>query len=213
MSSSALESRVSETEWALRELAYAQLRTERSIELLSYEMKEFKTEMRAFKDEMHTFKDEMRTDRRSLNRQWGDLANRFGTIVEDIVAPGIPGVLRRYFNVAEPELDLLMVRPRRRHPGIPDKRREFDVIAITTDTLYVNETKATMRHEYIDSFADTYLEVLDYFPEYGGRDVVPIMSSLYLELDMVEHITRCGMYALQMSDDSMDCVNFEALAR
>ncbi|MCG8478253.1 MAG: hypothetical protein MI724_04085 [Spirochaetales bacterium] len=204
--SSALESRVSEIEWALRELAYAQLRTERSVELLSHEMKEFKTEMR-------TFKDEMRTDRRSLNRQWGDLANRLGTIVEDIVAPNIPGVLGRYFDVAEPDIDLLMVCPRRRHPNIPDKRREFDVIAITAGTLYVNETKATMRREYVDSFADTYLEVLDYFPEYGGRDVVPIMSSLYLEPDMVGHITARGMYAMQMSDDSMYFVNFEAIAR
>ncbi len=211
--SSALEPRVSEIEWALKELAYAQLRTERSIELLSHEMKEFKEEMRTFKEEMHTFKDEMRADRRSLNRRWGDLANRLGTIVEDIVAPNVPGVLGRYFNVAEEDLDLLMVRPRRRHPNTPGKRREFDVIAVTAGTLYVNETKATMRREYIDSFADTYLEVLDYFPEYGGRDVVPIMSSLYLEPDTVARITERGMHAMQMSDDTMDLANFEAVAR
>ena len=65
----------------------SQLRTEA-------ELREFKDEMRAFKDEMHVFKDEMRAFKdemlefkeenrrqtRQMNRQWGELANRLGTL-------------------------------------------------------------------------------------------------------------------------------------
>jgi cytochrome c556 len=42
-------------------------------------------EMADFKAEMADFKDEMRADRRAMNKRWGEIANRLGTIVEDIV--------------------------------------------------------------------------------------------------------------------------------
>ena len=47
-------------------------------------------EMQDFKDEMRTFKDEAESDRKRMNKQWGELANKVGTAVEDIVAPNIP---------------------------------------------------------------------------------------------------------------------------
>jgi len=46
------------------------------------EMREFKDEMREFKNDMSEFKDEMRAARRALDKKWGDLANKMGTIIE-----------------------------------------------------------------------------------------------------------------------------------
>lgn len=46
----------------------------------------FEEEMRAFKDEMRTFKDNVEKDIKRINKQRGELANKMGTIVEDIVA-------------------------------------------------------------------------------------------------------------------------------
>ena len=64
-------------------------------------MREFKDEMREFKDEMREFKDEMpeykewsRNQIKTMNRQWGDLANKMGTLAEDLVAPSVPRILR-----------------------------------------------------------------------------------------------------------------------
>jgi hypothetical protein len=236
--STAREPRVSDLERALKELAYAQLRTERSLEQLSDEliafkdemrefkgemlafkdeMREFKGEMLAFKDEMATFKDEMATfkdemqrDRREMNRQWGDLANRLGTLVEDIAAPNIPGVLSRYFGVDEP--DFLMVRARRKHPTDPSRRREFDVIAVTPSLLLVNETKSRPRRESILEFADSFGEVTEYFPEYADRTVVPVLSALHLDEELIDLLTDRGIYAMTMSDDSMELRNFEAVS-
>ena len=214
--STVLEPRVSELERSLKELAYAQLRTERSLEELADELKEFKDEMSDFKDEMREFKNEMREFKnegqrqsREMNKRWGDLANRLGTVVEDIVVPNVSGILARYFNTEEP--DLLMVRPRKKHSHDPVRRREFDVIAITAETVFVNETKSKVKGEDITTFAESYREVLEYFPEYGNRKVIPLMSSLYLSDEIVDQLTAHGIFAMAMSGDTMDLLNAERL--
>jgi len=200
--SSALEPRVSDLENMIRELAYAQLRTERSLEELS-------NEMRAFQREMKAFGDESRRQSQEMNRRWGDLANRLGTVVEDIVAPNIPGIVNRYFGVDD--LDLLMVRPRKKHPRRGDRKREFDVIAVRSKFLFVNETKSSLRSDDVKDFAANYQEVLEYFPEYSDRRLVPIMSSLYLTAETIALLTAHGIYAMAMSDDTMKLLNFDEI--
>ncbi len=216
--STALEPRVSDLEKALKELAYAQLRTERSIEELSNEMSAFKNEMSDFKNEMIKFKNEMsdfkneaRRQSREMNRRWGELANRLGTLVEDIVAPNIPGILSQYFGVEE--ADFMMIRPKRKHPDDTSRRREFDVIAITPTQLFLNETKSRPRREDISAFAETYLEVIEFFPEYADRNVVPIFSALYLDDALIALLTKHRIYALSLSDDTMVLRNYEAIAK
>jgi len=111
-------------------------RLERNISVLSSEMNDFKDEMRDFKDEMRDFKDEMRdfksmveadiaesrADRKAMNKKWGELANKMGTVVEDIVAPCIGGVAREYFQVAEFDYFAIRlqkkIRIRHHAPGI-----------------------------------------------------------------------------------------------
>ena len=62
------------------------------------EMKIFKDEMKVFKDEMKEFKDEMQREVKRINKQWGELANKMGTIVEDIVFPAERPVVKKYFG-------------------------------------------------------------------------------------------------------------------
>jgi len=65
-------------------------------EMLAFkvEMKDFKEEMLDFKNESLRYREEAERDRKSMYRQWGELANRLGTLVEDIVAPNLPRVAR-----------------------------------------------------------------------------------------------------------------------
>lgn len=55
-------------------------------------------ELRAFKDEMRDFKDEMREEHRMMNKKWGEISNKMGTIVEDIISPASRPVIRQYFG-------------------------------------------------------------------------------------------------------------------
>ena len=79
--------RLDTLENALKELAYAGRRMEMSVEQLLQEMREFK--------------DSTRHESRRMNEQWGALANKMGTFVEDIVLPNFPRILERYFGIAE----------------------------------------------------------------------------------------------------------------
>jgi len=193
---------IRKTEIGHAELVQAQRETKRELNQLSYEM-------RLFIDEMRSFKDETVEDRKRMNKQWGELANRLGTIVEDIVAPNIEGIARRYFGCTE--LDSLMVRYRKRNPKNISQRREFDVIAVWDDSVLLNETKATVRMEYIAEFAAFLASeaFFDFFPEYRGKTFIPVFSSLYLSEEMVRALSDAGIYAMAMSDDSMDLLNFD----
>ncbi len=170
-------------------------------------LRRLETSLEAFKDEMRAFKDEVNEDRRRMNKMWGELANKMGTLVEDIVAPNIAGVARRYFGAEE--LEDFMIRRRKRNTKDKNKVREFDVIAVWDDKVIINETKSTPRIDYINDFIDVLKEITDYFPEYRDKQIIPIFSSLYLPEDIVDYLTRNKIYAMGMNDDTMDLLNFE----
>ncbi|GAB6039340.1 hypothetical protein [Endothiovibrio diazotrophicus] len=196
--------RVSDLELALEKMAYAQFNTQLEIQRLSNEMREFKGEMKAFKDEM-------RKDRADLNKRWGELANKMGTVVEDIVLPNIPRIAREHFGCAE--LELLAPRVVKRVPGDASRRREFDVVAVCADRVILNETKSTPRTTYVMEFVDFLRsgEFFDYFPEYAGRRLIPIFSSLAIPEETVALLSREGIYAMAMGEETMDLLNAEAV--
>src|SRR3989304_4622418 len=78
----------------------ALLRLERSLE-------DFKKEMSDFKDEMSDFKNEMRSQVLRMNSQWGDLAHRLGTVVEDLVFPSLDRIILEQYGVTT---EKIMVR-------------------------------------------------------------------------------------------------------
>ena len=170
-------------------------------------LRRLETSLEAFKDEMRAFKDEVNEDRRRMNKMWGELANKMGTLVEDIVAPNIAGVARRYFGAEE--LEDFMIRRRKRNTKDKNKVREFDVIAVWDDKVIINETKSTPRIDYINDFIDVLKEITDYFPEYRDKQIIPIFSSLYLPEDILDYLTSNKIYAMGMNDDTMDLLNFE----
>jgi len=50
-------------------------------------------------EEMKEFKDRAKKSIESLNKRWGDLANKMGTLVEDIFALLIDIVIEKCFGV------------------------------------------------------------------------------------------------------------------
>ncbi len=147
-------------------------------------------------------------DRKEWNKRWGELANRLGTIVEDIVAPSMPRIAQ---ELGSGEIEDMMVRRQVRHKRERTRRREFDVVVVGEHKIVLNETKATVRLEYIDDFIQVLSEIDDYFPEYRGKPLVPVFASLYLADDIVHYLTQHRIYAMAMGDETMQLLNFEAL--
>ena len=53
--------------------------------------------------------------------------------------------------------------------------------------VIINETKSTPKMEYINDFVNVLKEIEDYFPEYKGKEIIPIFSSLYLSDEIVKY--------------------------
>jgi hypothetical protein len=151
-------------------------------------------------------------DKKEWNKKWGDLANRLGTVVEDIVAPNIPRIAEEYFGYREiPEY--FSVRSKVYYEGRTDKQREFDTLAVYRDAIILNETKETIRQSYLDDFV-SFIESGDffnYFPQYRDRKLIPIFSSLYMADSVVNYLTKHNIYAMAMGDETMQVLNFKRL--
>ncbi|HUX22140.1 MAG TPA: hypothetical protein VMW69_12940, partial [Spirochaetia bacterium] len=117
----------------------------------------------------------------------------------------------RYFAVGEVEDQL--VRRGKPHPTDKAKKKEFDLIAWTSDTVFWNETKSSPTVEVFTAFVQDDLSVFEYFPELAGRKLVKIASALAMPKELIDFLTRHGCYAMMLGDETMDLVNFESLSR
>ncbi len=236
MASSNLAERVDTLEYFMKELTYQSLKTERELAQLSFEMRQFKDEMRLFKKEMGEFKKEMsefknemgefknemgefknemlefknqaEKDRKDSNRKWGDLANKMGTLVEDIVAPSLPRVSLELFGCETPEF--FAVRLRRRDAA---RSFEIDALLVCPNVVIVNETKSNLNAKDIEEFSIKLGDFKKWYPEYEGREVWGVIASLYILPAIVEYARRNKILALGMSDGVMQVLNPEIAGR
>ena len=181
----------------------------RSIKKLEESDQVLKEEMLNFKQEMAEFKDETRQDRKEMNKKWGELANRLGTLAEDIAAPNVRTVATTLFGCAS--IDIYMTRTMRRSRKDRKKLTEFDALVVCDDYLFINETKSTPRQEYVLDFANKLKDIFDFLPEYEGKTVIPIFSSLHLPEPIVHLLTRHKIYAMALGGETMELLNYEAV--
>lgn len=155
----------------------------------------------------HTEKSAERADQEThdLKKQMGELGNRLGTIVEDMIVPSIRRIARDELNCGAEKLFL----PRATATRADGKRREFDALYVGERAILLNESKATVRPEYAKEFVEFLQsgEFSSYFPEYLGKTVVPVFSSINIPDDTVTYLTRNKIYAVGMGDEEMTILN------
>ena len=180
-------------------------------EMLAFkdEMKAFKDEMKVFKDEMLDFKEWSKKNIENLNRQWGHLANKLGTLVEDIFAPSIDMALEKYFGRRPSIVD---VKKLVRKNG---KSLELDILALYPEErrAFVVEAKADPdRTDYIDLFLKKLEEIPVFLPELAAYTVVGIYAALSMREETVRLLTRKGLYAMVVRGDIVEIINFDQVA-
>ena len=149
--------------------------------------------------------------RREMNRRWGELANKMGTVVEDIVAPSVRRMARDPFDCGG-EL-LFTSRLTRSRSDDPSRSREFDVLYVGSRAVLLNETKSSPESSDARRFA-RFVQgggFFEYFPEYRDLPLVPVFSSLSLPGDLVTYLTRNRIYALAMGDETMQVLNLKVV--
>ncbi len=207
------EDRVDSLENIVRKLSEAQLHNQRELSQIFSRMdeREKKVDERMEKrhQELIDFKDEMKNDRKQMNKQWGDLANRMGTVVEDIVRPNIPTICKEYFKC---EPNIIMTRQFIRTPD-KSQSAEFDIIAVCDDFVLLNETKTTATLEYINTFSEFVKsgKFFNFFPIYSELKLVPVFSAINITDKLIDELTNKGIYAMVPKGNTMDLINFKQI--
>ena len=114
--------------------------------------------LRRLEASLEAFKEEMNEDRKKMYKMWGELANKMGTLVEDIVAPNIPRIAKEYFGAEE--LDFFGVRISKRNEKDRSKMRDFDVIAMWNDDEIVKYL--TKKKIYAMALRDDTMDLLNF---------------------------------------------------
>ena len=182
---------------------------ERAEERSKRETQEFREEMREshkqFREEMREsheqFRGEMRETKRDLNKKWGELSNKLGTMAEDLVAPGVPNILKQVTGCTQ--IKYSAVRVRKSEP----RTQEFDVVAVCEEWVLINETKSRLRHKHLDDFVELMQEIREFFPEFAGKKFIGAIASLYVDESLVRYGEKLGLVVLGFGEELMDVLN------
>ena len=200
------------TQTNLDRLSAAQDRTQANLDQMSAENQSFHANNQVAVDQIRAAVQSIEASDRRMDerltrseRQWGELANKLGTLTEDIVLPGIPTVFRSIFG--EEGTVELAVRVRRRHRLDPGRMEEFDAVASGGDILLVAESKSRLKPEYIGEFRDKLARSRDFLPEAAGKKVVGLVASFYLDPSLVTAGERQGLIMVGLGTGLLQVLN------
>ncbi|HOJ88060.1 MAG TPA: hypothetical protein PLK95_03585, partial [Pseudothermotoga sp.] len=173
-------------------------------------MEEFKREMAELNRRrelgLEEYKKKVDQDIQEMRRQWGNLANKMGTLVEDIFAPSIPQAIKRYFG-CDPDTVIQRYYTRDGHTEI-----EIDLLVLckAEGKAFVTEVKSSPdRVKYIEEFIQKSKILKDLVPILKEYEIVPIYAGLSLNENTVNLLTRSGIYAMVLKGDILEIVNFD----
>ena len=183
-----------------------------SVARFSAGMDAFKDEIRVYKDEsargLRAYKDEATRERIDFNRRLGEIANKQGRLVEDIVAPSVGRVLCELLGLPEDSpLAPEGPRVRLRHPSDPSRIRELDALAAYGGTALVVEVKSQLAPEGVSKFASSLTEAREVLAPLGITEVIGGVATLYVDPSIVAHASRLGLVVLAVGEQLMERKN------
>lgn len=176
------------------------------------EMSEFKDEMKDFKEEMRQFRDDSKRESREFNRRLGEIANRQGRLIEDLVAPSMCRVMKLALGLDEETQCYANERIKKEWVSDPQVIREFDVVAKCGDYVMINETKSKLRVQDVTDLIATISLAREYFPEYRDRKIIGSVASVNVDTSVVNFATSKGVLVLAVGDELMDVQNPQGFA-
>lgn len=169
--------------------------------------------LKKLEEEKRAWEEKFEKEKEIANKRWAEISDRLGTLVEDIVAPNIRTIAQKYFSCVDVEFE--GIRVKKQNTINKSKRREFDFIVVCEEVVVLNETKSKPRAEDVIKFAEfiSSKEFFEYFPEYKNKKLIPVFSSIYLSEDIVNLLTKNGIYALAFKGSEMDLLNYSEVKK
>ena len=177
-------------------------------------------ERRKEEDERRREKDERRqaaADRRSkeidqqlkeLGKQIGGANNRWGKIVEDLVAGGLVSIAEKHMGV---DLDYAVTRVRPK-----DRSWEIDVLAVNKGVVVAAEVKTTLVKEDVDAFLSRImLPFTTLMPSHRNKTVYGVIAFVKVngnESEVVRHAWSKGLLVVKAMEGTNRVLTGKELA-
>ncbi len=184
--------------------------TERIVASLSVQVQQTTASVQRMSESVERMSDEIESlskEVKASQKQWGELSNRMGRLVEDFVYPSIPRVLCTAVGCPASRLERVAIRLRCRHPVDPERKQEFDALAVCGDYVLINETKSRLDSGDVDDFIQVMSEARDFFPEYADHRFIGAMASLSVDEGVVRYGQRQGFLMLGLGETLMEVLN------
>jgi hypothetical protein len=170
--------------------------------------KEMQESFERYKAEAEKDRKEMREEIKGLNKKWGELANKMGTITEDLIAPALRPVLDKYFR-CNPIMEGQRIRRR-----INGEHYEVDAIAVCDDKVFMIEERSTPKFHHVDEIKKKSERFLKFFPEHKDKELIVIFGSITFPPDVIQEASKKGIYVMGWREwEYMDILNFEEVKR
>ena len=149
---------------------------------------------------------ETREQMKETGKLIGKLGNRFGELVEHLVAPGI----KEKFNELGFNFDASLENWKIRDPGNPDTRAEIDIFLENGDTAIAIEVKSKPNQSDVDDFIRK-MELLRKFADRHGdrRIFLGALAGAIMADSVRTYALKSGFYVIEQTGDTVRIVTSE----
>jgi Sec-independent protein translocase protein TatA len=158
---------------------------------------EFRKSLSASDEKLKKLQEENARQINRVNKQIGELGNKFGGFAEGMALPSMEKVLHDEFG-----MNVVLPRAKSRSNG---RTLELDVLAYDhgdRNEAYIVEVKSHLTREGIRQILKTIEEFPKFFPLLGDRKVYGIIASVDIPENLQNEVLKEGLYLARISDDT-----------
>ena len=184
-------------------------RLQESQETLTQSVQKLEKSQESFTRNVQRFQDEMKEFKIEINKKWGELANRLGTLAEDIFGPGIPYLLKNLgFETKGYFFDFKV--------GPEGRRRQYDVLIFAEakdgkEKVFMVEVKNQGRSENFDQIKSLLDALPVLYPAVKGRDIIPVLAAFRFGDGVKTYASKRGVLLVRMGGEYLEPLNREVL--
>ncbi len=147
---------------------------------------------------------EARADRKSLRRELASITHSIGRLVEDLVAPSMPGIVEQVIPCDAPPQMIGVRSARKRADG---HAQEYDVLAMCGNYLMITEVKSRLRKGDIEDFLRTLEQARSFMPEHADKQIIGALATFYVDRSQALEAEQHGLVVLGVIDGLMHVLN------
>jgi hypothetical protein len=136
---------------------------------------------------------------RQVNKQLGELGNKFGSFTEGMAFPSMEKILRNRFK-----MDIVTLRAKSRQNG---HSIEIDVMAYdngSRNEVYLVEVKSHLTRESIDQMLETIEHFPKFFGAHGHRMIYGIIAAVDIPDNLRAEVLKKGLYLARIHDGEFE---------